>query len=73
MFLYEVHQVEDTKKLAKQLGCEYIYYSGWDSNRVVLIIPTEPCVDIYKDPEKVVYYDLDENNEQITDYKSDRT
>ena len=73
IFLCEVHQVEETKELAKQLGCEYIYYSAWDNNRIMVIIPTEPCTNIYKDPEKVIYYDLDVNNESVTDYKSDRT
>lgn len=68
--LAEIQGVEDAKHLAKLLGCKYIYWSYWDNNRIMLIIPTEPCVNIFKDPERIIYYDLDSDNHPITDLLS---
>jgi hypothetical protein len=71
IFLCGVNEVEDAKQLTKRLGREYLCYSEWDWKRDILLIFTELCANIYKDSEKVTYYDLDVNNEPVTDYKQD--
>ncbi len=49
--LYEAEDLEDAKELARQLGCEYIYWIEWDTARVISVINTDD-----PDSEAVEYY-----------------
>jgi hypothetical protein len=36
--MYEAEDIEDAKELAKDLGCEYIYWIEWDCSRFISVI-----------------------------------
>jgi hypothetical protein len=51
--LYEAEDLEDAKELARQLGCEYIYWIEWVVARVISVINSDD-----PDSEAMEYYYL---------------
>ena len=41
LVLYDAKNEKDAKDLARQAGCDYMYWSEWDGARVMVIIDTD--------------------------------
>lgn len=57
MFLFEARSEQEAKQLARELNCDYMYWSEWDGCRVIVIISVDCDEPWYKLSDSIRYID----------------
>lgn len=57
--LFEAENIEVAKNTAKEFNCEYMYWSEWDYDRIIVILDPYSEKNIFVKPHAVYYHDPD--------------
>lgn len=55
MILYEAESEQEAKRFARELGCEYMYWSAWDEARYIVIVNVSSD-DSYTESDDAFFY-----------------